>query len=165
MRVRFREAQGNGGAAGRTEEKPRREAGGRGEREPQAPQASRAAVASGTSNPAPTRPRRRWLSAQKKFDLFLECSIPGAPIGEILRREGLYSSDLVRIREHVREGAIDRLKQGPGRKRKTLSPQEVERLRGELQEKEQALASLSVEYIALKKGSNRVSRDRSVAAD
>jgi transposase-like protein len=100
------------------------------------------------------------LTAQRKFEIFVECSAPGAPIGEILRREGLYTSDLVRIREQVREGAIERLKQGPGRKRKTLSPEEVERLEAELREKEQALAALSVEYMVLKKEESRASEGR-----
>jgi hypothetical protein len=100
------------------------------------------------------------LTAQRKFEIFLECSAPGAPIGEILRREGLYTSDLARIREAVREAAIERLKQGPGRKKKTLPPQEVEQLMTELRQKEQALAALSVEYMALKKEESRASKDR-----
>jgi len=91
----------------------------------------------------------------------MECSIPGAPVGEILRREGLYTSDLVRIRQQVKEAAIDRLKQGPGRKKKTLPPAEVERLAEELREKEQALAAITVEYLALKKSESRASKDRS----
>jgi transposase len=75
-------------------------------------------------------------------------------------REGLFSSDLARIREQVREGAIDRLKQGPGRKKKTLSPEEVQRLAQDLREKEQALASITVEYMALKKEESRASKAR-----
>ena len=165
MRVKFRGAQGNGGAAGRAEEKPRREAEGRGERGPQAPEASRAATAPDTSSPAFARPRRRWLTAQRKFEIFMECAVPGAPIGEILRREGLYSSDLARLREHVREGAIERLKEGPGRKKKTLPPEEIERLLAELREKDQALAALSVEYPVLKKGGSRASMVRSAVTD
>jgi len=31
------------------------------------------------------------------------------PVGEVLRREGLYSTDLLRIREKVKEGALERL--------------------------------------------------------
>jgi hypothetical protein len=100
------------------------------------------------------------LTAAKKFELFIECSAPGAPIGEILRREGLFSSDLARIREQVREGALDRLKQGPGRKKKTLAPEEVDRMARDLREKEQALASLTVEYMALKKEESRASKAR-----
>lgn len=137
---------------------PRREAEGRGAEGPQSPQ-RRADAASGT--PAePRRPRRRRLTAQRKFEIFLECSAPGAPIGEILRREGLYSSDLARIRDQVRDAAVERLKEGPGRKRKVMPPEEVDRLVRELQEKERALAALSVEYLALKKDESRASRGR-----
>ncbi len=35
------------------------------------------------------------------------------PIGQLLRREGLYSTDLARIRQQVREGAIQRLEDDP----------------------------------------------------
>jgi hypothetical protein len=45
----------------------------------------------------PPSKRRRFLTAEKKFDLFVEsCRSPGR-IGEILRREGLYHTDLARI--------------------------------------------------------------------
>jgi transposase-like protein len=100
------------------------------------------------------------LSAERKFQIFLESSIPGAPVGEILRREGLYSTDLARIREQVKEGAIQRLRQGPGRKKSSLPPEEVERLAKDLKEKEEALVALSVEYLALKKNEARASKGR-----
>lgn len=109
---------------------------------------------------AAAQPRRR-LTAERKFQVFLECAIPGAPIGEILRREGLYSSDLARIRQQVRDGALARLKQGPGRRRQTLSPPEVARLVQDLATKERALAALAVEYLALKNGAPRGSTARS----
>jgi transposase-like protein len=145
---------------GHTERQPRGVAEGHGERGPENPSASRAAVASAGEQGLPPRRRRRWLSAEKKFQLFLECAIPGAPIGEILRREGLYSSDLARIRAHVKEGALERLQQGPGRKKPPLPAEEIEHLVRELGEKERALAALSVEYLALKKDASRASRGR-----
>ena len=49
------------------------------------------------------------LSAEKKFQIFLEAQRGEKPTEEILRREGLYASDLIRIRKQVQEGAIDRL--------------------------------------------------------
>ena len=139
---------------------PRREAEGRGARGPQPPPSARRADAASEEPKGELRPRRRRLTAAKKFEIFLECSAPGAPIGEILRREGLFSSDLARIRDQVREGALDRLKQGPGRKKKSLAPEEVDRMAKDLREKEQALASLTVEYMALKKEESRASRAR-----
>lgn len=150
--------KGSFGAEGGTKQ-PRREAEGRGARGEAQPSARRADAASGEPKEE-LRPRRRRLTAAKKFEFFIECSAPGAPIGEILRREGLFSSDLARIREQVREGALDRLKQGPGRKKKTLAPEEVDRMARDLREKEQALASLTVEYMALKKEESRASKAR-----
>ena len=51
---------------------------------------------------------RRRLSAEKKFQIYLEAQRSDQPVGEILRREGLYATDLSRIREQVREGALER---------------------------------------------------------
>ena len=47
------------------------------------------------------RKKRRYLSVEKKYQIFLEAQRGDAPVGEVLRREGLYSSDLSRIREQV----------------------------------------------------------------
>ena len=50
----------------------------------------------------PEKPRgakRRILSAEKKFQIFLEAQAGEKPVGELLRREGLYSTDLARIRQ------------------------------------------------------------------
>ena len=65
----------------------------------------------------PSFKRRRFLTAEKKFDLFLEsCRSPGR-MGEVLRREGLYRTDLARIRAVVEEGAFAALRTvRPGRK-------------------------------------------------
>ena len=41
--------------------------------------------------------KRRFLSPEKKYQIFLEAQRGGFPVGELLRREGLYSSDLARI--------------------------------------------------------------------
>jgi len=70
--------------------------------------------------------RRRLLTAEKKFDLFMEsCRSPGR-IGEMLRREGLYHTDLARIRAVVEEGALAALRSiRPGRKKKPSVPAEV----------------------------------------
>jgi len=62
---------------------------------------------------------RRLLTAEKKFDLFAEsCRSPGR-VGEMLRREGLYHTDLARIRAVVEEGALAALRSvRPGKKKK-----------------------------------------------
>jgi hypothetical protein len=101
----------------------------------------------------PSSKRRRFLTAEKKFDLFVEsCRSPGH-IGEMLRREGLYHTDLARIRAVVEEGALSALRSvRPGKKQKALVPAEVhEALSREKEEAEKALASLAMENQALKK--------------
>lgn len=104
--------------------------------------------------------KRRNLSAEKKYQVFLEAQRGEKPIGEILRREGLYASDLTRIRKQVQEGAIDRLSAKPGKRPKVVSADEHESLKKELEEKERALADLSVELAILRKKTNGGSWER-----
>lgn len=100
------------------------------------------------------RGTRRYLSAEKKYQIFLETERRDAAIGEILRREGLFASDLQRIREQVREGALERLKARPGPRVKAPSREEYEALREELTQKEHVLADVTVEIGALRKKVN-----------
>ncbi len=95
--------------------------------------------------------RRRFLSPEKKFQIFLEAQTEKAPVGEILRREGIYSTDLVRIRQKVREGALERLADRPGAKRKMVPCEDYEALKRELEEKERAIAKMAVELAMLRK--------------
>jgi len=97
--------------------------------------------------------KRRILTPEKKFEIFLEtCRSPGR-VGEILRREGLYHTDLARIRAAIEEGALASLRRlRPGRRGKPPIPVEVhEALLREKEELEKALASLAIENQALKK--------------
>jgi transposase-like protein len=98
--------------------------------------------------------KRRYLSADKKYQIFLETQVGGQALGEILRREGLYSSDLARIREQVKEGALERLRARPGPKPSVVSLEEYTALKQELEAKERALADLSVELGILRKKTN-----------
>jgi|ERR1035437_10270627 hypothetical protein len=50
--------------------------------------------------PSPEK-KRRYLSAEKKFQIYLEAQAGGKPVGELLRREGLFSTDLARSRHLV----------------------------------------------------------------
>jgi transposase-like protein len=104
--------------------------------------------------------KRRWLSPEKKFQLFLESHAGKTPVGELLRREGIYSTDLARIREKVRQGALERLADRPGAKKKTVSQADYDALKRELEEKERALADLSVELAVLRKKTNGGSWER-----
>jgi transposase-like protein len=110
----------------------------------------------------PSPKRRRFLTAEKKFDLFVEsCRSPGR-IGEMLRREGLYHTDLARIRAIVEEGALGALRSvRPGKKKKPSVPAEAhEAILREKEEVEKALTSLAMENQALKKAWRGGSRGR-----
>jgi len=100
--------------------------------------------------------KRRRLSAEQKWQIYQECQQPDAKIGEILRRYGLYSTDLVRIRKTVEEGAIEALANSvPGRKRiKTVPKEQYNQLQDELDEKQKALVEMSVLFTSLKKKVN-----------
>jgi transposase-like protein len=104
--------------------------------------------------------KRHYLSPEKKFQIYLETQRGATPIGEILRREGIYSTDLNRIREKVKDGALDRLADRPGAKKKTVSQEAYDALKRELEEKERAIADLSVELVSLRKKTNGGSWER-----
>jgi transposase-like protein len=111
--------------------------------------------------PAPSgRKKRRFLSAEKKFQLFLETQRAEAPVGEVLRREGLYSTDLARIQRMVKEGALERLAARPGRAKKTVCQQDYDGLKQELEEKERVIAEMAVELAILRKKTNGGSWER-----
>jgi transposase-like protein len=104
--------------------------------------------------------KRRFLSPEKKFQIFLESQTDKTPVGEILRREGIYSTDLARIRKQVKEAALERLSVRPGPKRKTVPRENYEALKRELEEKERALADQAVELAILRKKTNGGSWER-----
>jgi transposase-like protein len=104
--------------------------------------------------------KRRCLSAEKKYQLFLETQRGDVPAAEILRREGLYATDLARIRQKVKEGALERLAVRPGVKKKTVASEQYEALKQDLEEKERALAELAVEVAILRKKTNGGSWER-----
>ena len=108
----------------------------------------------------PGRKKRRFLSPEKKYQLFLEAQRKDAPIGELLRREGLYSTDLARIQRKVKEGALEHLAQRPGRSKKTVSEEEYHLLKQELEEKERVMAEMAVELAILRKKTNGGSWER-----
>ena len=41
----------------------------------------------------------------EKWQIYLETSAPGAQVGEILRKRGMYPAELTKIRAQVEEGA------------------------------------------------------------
>jgi transposase-like protein len=121
---------------------------------------NKAAPASTESPTAGQEKKRRYLSAEKKFQIYLETQRPDQPVGEILRREGMFSTDLARIRQQVREGALLRLGAKPGRKVELVGTESYEKLKADLEEKERALAEQAVELAILRKKTNGGSWDR-----
>ncbi len=97
--------------------------------------------------------QKRRFSAEEKWQIYRECEQPGAKVGEILRKYGLYSSDLQNIRKMVKEGSLERLRQSkPGRKKvTTVSIKDYEDLESELARKEKALGEMTVMFTTLKK--------------
>jgi hypothetical protein len=72
----------------------------------------------------------------------------------------LYSADLARIQRKVKEGALQSLAQRPGRSKKTVSEEEYEALKQELEEKERVMAEMAVELAILRKKTNGGSWER-----
>ena len=58
-----------------------------------------------SKTPQPVR-KRRNLSAEKKYQILVEIKANPEKKGEILRCEGLYSSDLLRYENAAKEGTI-----------------------------------------------------------
>ena len=113
-----------------------------------------------SSSSSERKRKRHFLSPEKKFQIFLESIRGKTPVGEILRREGMYSTDLVRIRQKVQEGALERLADRPGARKKTVARNDYETLKRELEDKERALADLALELAILRKKTNGGSWDR-----
>ena len=108
----------------------------------------------GAEHISSTKQARQYLTPEKKFQIFLEAQNKEKPVGEILRREGLYSTDLTRIRQQVKDGALERLAARPGKKKKMVPGEEYEALKRELEAKERGMADLSVELTILRKKTN-----------
>ncbi len=104
--------------------------------------------------------QRRFLSPEKKYQIFLESQRGDVPAAEVLRREGLYSTDLARIRQKVKEGALERLGHRPGAKKKMVSLEQYDALKRELEEKERVLAEMALEVAILRKKTNGGSWER-----
>lgn len=107
-----------------------------------------------------SKTKRRFLTAEKKFQIYLEAQSTDKPVGELLRREGLFSTDLARIRQQVKEGALQRLSAKPGKKREAVDTSAYDAIKRELQDKDRALADLAVELAILRKKTNGGSWDR-----
>jgi len=100
--------------------------------------ANRAESNGGTNPEVNEKPVRRRFDAAYKLRILEEadrCTQPGQ-LGELLRREGLYSSHLANWRRLREQGSLQSLepkKRGRKAKRKDATTQELDRLRRENQ--------------------------------
>jgi transposase-like protein len=96
--------------------------------------------------------KRRQLSAETKYTIFLEAGRGDVPVAEVLRKHGIHSSELQRIREKVRLGALKELS---GKSRSAANTngnnEAVQQLAAEKARLEGALLELTIEHQLLKK--------------
>lgn len=92
--------------------------------------------------------KRRRLSPEEKYQIFVEASRGDVPVAAVLRKWGIYSSDLVRIRELVRRGALEALARGNG---KAKEDRRIVQLKGEKARLEEAIKELAIENTLLRK--------------
>ncbi len=98
--------------------------------------------------------KRRHLTPEEKYQIFLEATMAKAQgnssVGEVMRRWGIHSNDLTRIRASVEQGAIDTFKARKSRKPK-LSREQYEELRAEKERLERTVIEQAAELALLKK--------------
>jgi hypothetical protein len=98
---------------------------------------------------------RLKLTPELLFNIYLECTAPGAPVKAILARHGLKPWDLVAIRKKVRAGAIEALANAkPGRRKHVVAVEQFQQVSKELGETKDALAAVGHELSLLKKRVN-----------
>ena len=96
--------------------------------------------------------KRRYLTPEAKYQIFLEATMAkgNGSISEVLRRWGIHSSDLTRIRAAVEQGAVSVLKERKSRKPK-VNLEEHEQLKAEKERLEATVIEQATELALLKK--------------
>ena len=99
-----------------------------------------------------TKKERIKLTPEQLFEIYQECSAPGAPVKTILARRGLKPWDLVAIRKKVKAAALEALTGSrPGRKKRLIDIDQYQQVSKELQETKDALSAVGHELSLLKK--------------
>ena len=102
-----------------------------------------------------TKKERLKLTPEQLFNIYLECTAPGAPVKTILERYGLKPWDLVALRKKVRSGAIEAIANAkPGRRKHVVAVEQFQQVSKELGETKDALAAVGHELSLLKKRVN-----------
>ncbi len=94
---------------------------------------------------------RKHLTPEEKYRIFLETQRGDVSVAAVLRKYGIHSSDLTRIRAQVREGALESLAQGSRKGRRPKESAEVAALKAEKARVEEALKELAIENTLLRK--------------
>ena len=98
--------------------------------------------------------KRRYLTPEAKYQIFLEATMAKAKgdgsISEVLRRWGIHSSDLTRIREAVEEGAVTVFKERKSR-RPRINLEQYDQLKAEKERLEATVIEQAAELALLKK--------------
>ena len=98
--------------------------------------------------------KRRHLSPEEKYQIFLEATMAKAKgngsVSEVLRRWGIHSSDLTRIRAAVEEGAVTVFKDRKSRRPK-INLEQYEQLKAEKERLEATVIEQAAELAILKK--------------
>lgn len=97
--------------------------------------------------------RRKRLSAEQKWQVFLEVSRKNTTDAEVCRRWGITPWQLRAIRERTRQGALTALSRGPGRSGKDP---EIAQLKAEVERTSGALKELAIENTLLRGKANGV---------
>lgn len=100
---------------------------------------------------------RTRLTPEQQFNIYQECMGAGAPIKEILHRNGLMPWELAEIRKKVRNGALEALanKSTKGHKKSGVIPIEQHyKILRELEDTKEALSAIGHEFALLKKRMN-----------
>ncbi len=96
--------------------------------------------------------KRRYLTPEAKYQIFLEATMAkgNGSISEVLRRWGIHSSDLTRIRAAVEEGAVTVFKERKSRRPK-INLERYEQLKAEKERLEATVVEQAAELAILKK--------------
>ena len=98
--------------------------------------------------------KRRKLSPGEKYQIFIEATMAKAKgngsITEVMRRWGIHSSDLTRIRAAVEEGAVTVFKERKSRRPK-VNLEQYEQLKAEKERLEATVIEQAAELALLKK--------------
>ena len=96
--------------------------------------------------------KRRQLSPEEKYQIFIEATKAkgNGSITEVMRRWGIHSSDLTRIRAAVEEGAVTVFKERKSRRPK-VNLEQYEQIKAEKERLEATVIEQAAELALLKK--------------